>query len=155
MRKLELSYTLDGSSDFFAFSTGRRAISSLHTTITLRPYQDFFQLAYQVIRGIIEITYRAEDEVELDFTFQDSANVPDCVWGIVAKDELKSIKDSRWDLVSTVYSLAIQLALTACRASLGSLNIPACRSHSPSCPVRSLQLNLHLASLTATPLRIR
>ena len=39
------------------------------------------------------------DEVELDFTFQDGANVPECVWAIVAKDELKEIKTRRWDLV--------------------------------------------------------
>ena len=90
----------DGSSDFFAYSTGRRAISSLHTTITLRPYHDFWQLAYQTLRGIVEITYRAEDEVELEFTFQDSADVPGCIWAIVAKDELKDVKDRRWDLVS-------------------------------------------------------
>ncbi|KIP10601.1 hypothetical protein PHLGIDRAFT_33815 [Phlebiopsis gigantea 11061_1 CR5-6] len=90
--------TKDGSSDFFAYSTGRRAISSLHTTITLRPYHDFWQLAYQTLRGIVEITYRAEDEVELEFTFQDSADVPGCIWAIVAKDELKDIKDRRWDL---------------------------------------------------------
>ncbi|GJE83993.1 DUF1682-domain-containing protein [Phanerochaete sordida] len=90
--------TRDGATDFYAFSTGRRAITSAHTTISLRPFHDFFQLTYQIVRGIAEVTYRADDEVELEFTFQESPNVPDCVWAIVAKDELKDIKDRRWDL---------------------------------------------------------
>lgn len=100
-----LTLLADGSTDFFTFSTGRRALTSLHTTLTLRPYHDFFQLAYEVIRGVIEVTYRAEDEVELDFTFQENPNVPDTVWAIVAKDELKDIKDRRWDLVSPSIAL--------------------------------------------------
>lgn len=57
-------------------------------------------MVYQILRGVVEITYRAEDEVELAFTFQDGANIPECVWAIVAKDELRDIKDRRWDLVS-------------------------------------------------------
>lgn len=90
----------DGNSDLFAFSTGRRAVSSLHTVFTFRPRHDFFQYAYQVIRGFIELDWKVVDEVDLDFTFQDNPNIPDCVWAIVAKDELKRIKESRWDLVS-------------------------------------------------------
>lgn len=49
---------------------------------------------------MIELTYETHDEVELDLTFQDNANVPECVWGIVVKDELKDIKDRRWDMAS-------------------------------------------------------
>ncbi|KAJ3484549.1 hypothetical protein NLI96_g5580 [Meripilus lineatus] len=90
--------TQDGSSDFFAFSTGRRAITSLHTTFTLRPRHDLFQYAYQVIWGLVELNYKAADEIELDFTLKDGAGVPDCVWAVVAKDELRNIKEKRWDL---------------------------------------------------------
>lgn len=90
----------DGSSDYFAFSTGRRGVTSLHTTLTLRPRHDIFQYAYQSIWGIVELNYRVGDELELDFTFKDSSNIPDCVWAVVAKDELRGIKEKRWDLVS-------------------------------------------------------
>lgn len=90
---------LDGHSDFFAFSTGRRAAASLHTTFTLRPRHDFFQYAYQVIRGLVDLDLNYFDEVELDLTFQDTVNVPECVWAIVSKAEMKTIRDRRWDLV--------------------------------------------------------
>ena len=79
----------DGNSDLFAFSTGRRAVASLLTVFALRPRHDFLQYAYEVIRGFVDLDVKVVDEVELDFTFQDSTNVPECVWAIVAKDELK------------------------------------------------------------------
>lgn len=90
--------TQDGNSDFFAFSTGRRAVSHLHTTFTLRPRHDLMQYAYQFIRGIVELDYRVEDEVELDFTLKDTDNIPNAVWAIVSKEELRSIRGKRWDL---------------------------------------------------------
>ncbi|THG94414.1 hypothetical protein EW026_g7058 [Hermanssonia centrifuga] len=93
--------TRDGNSDFFVFSTGRRAISSLHTVLTLRPRHDLFQLVYQFIRGIIELDWKVVDEVELDFTFQEGSNVPECIWAVVSKDELRGIRDRRWDLSFT------------------------------------------------------
>ncbi|KAI0695727.1 hypothetical protein BC835DRAFT_933020 [Cytidiella melzeri] len=93
--------TKDGHSDFFLFSTGRRAVASLHTTLTLRPRHDLLQYVYQFVRGIIELNLHYEDVLELDLTFQDTANVPDCVWAVVAKSEMKNIRDSRWDLSFT------------------------------------------------------
>jgi len=93
--------TKDGNSDFFAFSTGRRAISALHTTFALRPRHDFFQLVYQTLWGFVELDYKVYDELELNFTFKEGASVPECVWAIVAKDELKGIKNKRWDLTFT------------------------------------------------------
>ena len=90
----------DGWSDFFTFSTGRRAVSSLHTVAKLRPRHDLLQYAYQIIRSTAELDLTYVDELELDLTFQDGANIPDTVWAIVAKSEMKNIKDSRWDLVS-------------------------------------------------------
>lgn len=47
--------------------------------------------------------YKVGDEVELDFTLKDGNIVPDCVWAVVAKDELRSIKNKRWDLVSCLF----------------------------------------------------
>ncbi|KAI0337553.1 DUF1682-domain-containing protein [Trametopsis cervina] len=91
----------DGHSDYFAFSTGRRAAASLHTTLALRPRHDFAQYAYQVVRGMIELDLSYVDELELDITFQDSANVPDCIWAIVSKSEMKDIRERRWDLSFT------------------------------------------------------
>lgn len=97
---LNLIQPPDGNSDSFAFSTGRRAVTSLHTVFSFIPRHDPFQLIYQFVWGLIELTYRAGDEVELDFTLNDSANIPDCVWAVVSKNELRTIKNKRWDLVS-------------------------------------------------------
>ncbi|KAI9063227.1 DUF1682-domain-containing protein, partial [Trametes sanguinea] len=95
----------DGNSDFFAFSTGRRALTSLHTTFTLRPRHDPLQYLFQVARGLVELDYKVYDEVELAFTFREPVGregaVPECVWAVVAKDELKKIRDERWDLTFT------------------------------------------------------
>ena len=99
----------DGNSDLFQFSTGRRAVASLHTVFTLRPRHDFFQYAYEVLRGFVDLDLKIVDEVELDFTFQDTANVPECVWAIVVKDELKSIKANRWDVVRLADTIHLSL----------------------------------------------
>lgn len=94
----------DGNSDWFNYSTGRRAVSSLHTTFTLRPRHDLLQWVYQIGRGLVELDYKVTDTVELDFTFSPTAAssaVPDCVWAVIAKDEMRSIRSRRWDLTFT------------------------------------------------------
>ncbi|KAI0796653.1 DUF1682-domain-containing protein [Abortiporus biennis] len=93
--------TKDGNSDSFVFSTGRRAVNYLHTTFSLRPRHDPFQYIFQFLYGLIELDFKVVDQVELDFVLKDTANIPDCVWAVVAKDELKKIKDKRWDLTFT------------------------------------------------------
>jgi hypothetical protein len=93
--------TQDGYSDFFNFSTGRRGLSSMHTIFTLRPRHDFLQWAFQVGRTFVDLQYRPRDEIQLDFKLLPGSSVPDCVWAVVAKDELLSIKDKRWDLTFT------------------------------------------------------
>ncbi|KAH9943423.1 DUF1682-domain-containing protein [Epithele typhae] len=94
----------DGYSDFFVFSTGRRGLASLHTVFTLRPRHDLLQYVYQVGRGLVELDFKVTDTVELEFTFKDPIGgsvVPECVWGIVAKDEMKNVRNDRWDLTFT------------------------------------------------------
>ncbi|KAI0771646.1 DUF1682-domain-containing protein [Trametes elegans] len=95
----------DGNSDFFVFSTGRRALTSLHTTFTLRPRHDLFQYLFQLARSLVELDYNVYDEVELEFTFREPVGkegaVPECVWAVVAKDELKKIRKDRWDVTFT------------------------------------------------------
>ena len=89
----------DGNSDFFVFSTGRRNLVSLHTIFTLRPRHDFFQILFQTARTLIELPYRPTDDLQLDFKLAPGTLNDNFVFAIVAKDELLSIKDSRWDLV--------------------------------------------------------
>ena len=91
--------TRDGNSDFFIFSTGRRNLASLHTIFTLRPRHDFLQILFQTARTLIELQYRPFDDLQLDFKLAPGTLNDNFVFAIVAKDELLSIKDSRWDLV--------------------------------------------------------
>ncbi|EAU84796.2 hypothetical protein CC1G_00315 [Coprinopsis cinerea okayama7 len=88
----------DGYSDFFNFSTGRRNIASLHTIFTLRPRHDVFQIAYQTAKSLIDLHYHPVDDLQLDFKLAPGALPYDFVWAVVAKDELLSVKDNRWDL---------------------------------------------------------
>ncbi|KAF5388120.1 hypothetical protein D9615_000427 [Tricholomella constricta] len=93
--------TKDGYSDFFNFSTGRRNVMSLHTVFALQPRHDLFQWLYQFGRTLIDLHYRPKDDVTLDFKLSASALNQDFVWAVVAKDELLSIKEDRWDLEQT------------------------------------------------------
>ncbi|KAF8897552.1 hypothetical protein BD779DRAFT_386164 [Infundibulicybe gibba] len=91
----------DGNSDFFNFSTGRRNIASLHTVFTLRPRHDLFQWLFQIGRTLVDLQYRPQDDIELDFKLIPGTLPHDFVWAVVAKDELLSVKDGRWDLTFT------------------------------------------------------
>ncbi|KAE9410524.1 DUF1682-domain-containing protein [Gymnopus androsaceus JB14] len=91
----------DGSSDFFTFSTGRRNVASLHSIFRLRPYHDLLQTIYQVVYSFVDLQYNPRNDLQLDFKLLPSALPHDFVWAIVAKDEMKSIKDNRWDLTFT------------------------------------------------------
>ena len=104
---------VDGHSDAFNFSTGRRNIASLHTIFTMRPRHDFFQLAFQTGRTFVDLQYRPRDDLQLDFKLSPGALNESFVFAIVAKDELISVKDGRWDLVRILISHLIKLTKTA------------------------------------------
>ncbi|KAJ3566315.1 hypothetical protein NP233_g7087 [Leucocoprinus birnbaumii] len=93
--------TADGYSDFFSFCTGRRNIASLHTVFTFRPRHDLVQYVFQLGRQIMDLQYRPSDILELDFTLAPGVLSSDFVFAVVSKDELVTIKDSRWDLTLT------------------------------------------------------
>ncbi|KAG6900956.1 hypothetical protein C0993_004393 [Termitomyces sp. T159_Od127] len=93
--------TQDGNSDFYTFSTGRRNVASLHTVYTLKPRHDLFQSIYHFAWTFIDLHYRPKDDLTLDFKLAPGALPHDFVWAVVAKDELLSIKQDRWDLTFT------------------------------------------------------
>ena len=92
--------TQDGYSDYFNFSTGRRVVASLHTVFTLRPRHDPLQIIYQFLFGLYDFSYSPSDIVTLDFKLHPTAGAPDGVFAVVRKEELRTIKHERWDLVS-------------------------------------------------------
>lgn len=134
----------DGYSDFFNFSTGRRAVTSLHTIFTFRPRHDLLQMLYQVVWGIIEVQTTYPDDLQLDFKLNDGTLESGFVWAVVKKDELRTIRDDRWDLVrTTLYiDLSFQISyLRNCRLSPRRQRIRPFQHSSPSWPV-GLIINL-------------
>ncbi|KAI6164880.1 DUF1682-domain-containing protein [Pisolithus thermaeus] len=93
----------DGPSDFFVFSTGRRAISSLHTVLALRPRHDLLQIIWQYLWSAYDLRYEPFDALTFDFTLDNdaAAATPDFIWAVVRKSELAIIRDQRWDLTFT------------------------------------------------------
>ncbi|KAG5221094.1 hypothetical protein IMY05_C4469001200 [Salix suchowensis] len=91
----------DGYSDFFNFSTGRRAITSLHTIFTFRPRHDLLQMIYQIVWGLVEVQTTYPDDLQLDFRLNEGTLESGFVWAVVKKDELRTIRDARWDLTFT------------------------------------------------------
>lgn len=47
----------------------------------------------------MDLQYRPRDGLQLDFTLASGVLPHDFVFAVVAKEELASIKDNRWDLV--------------------------------------------------------
>ena len=86
---------------YFNFSTGRRVVASLHTVFTLRPRHDPLQIIYQFLFGLYDFSYSPSDIVTLDFKLHPTAGAPDGVFAVVRKEELRTIKHERWDLVSS------------------------------------------------------
>lgn len=91
----------DGPTDFFVFSTGRRALASLHTVISFVPRQDPLQLFFNTLWQLYDLRYQPRDTVTFDFLLDSdaAAALPDFVWAVVNKSQLTTIKDNRWDLV--------------------------------------------------------
>jgi len=90
----------DGSSDFSIFSTGRRGLFALHTVFTLLPRQDIFQLIFEYAWTLVQLDYKPQDEILLDFKLRPSS-APGFVWGLVVKDEMRPLRGTRWDLTFT------------------------------------------------------
>ncbi|KAI0921119.1 hypothetical protein AcW2_006199 [Taiwanofungus camphoratus] len=159
----------DGNSDWFNFSTGRRAVTSLHTTFKLRPRHDALQYLFQIARGMVELEYKVYDEVELDFTFKETPGkegaVPECVWAVVAKDEIRGIRERRWDLTFTKTtdqpnlppSLTVMSEFADITTNLlkphGTLSLPTVLSSPTLLPYfRSLSLTDQPCTRPSTPL---
>lgn len=89
----------DGACDFFNYSTGRRGLLSLHTTISLLPRHDALLSIYNFLWTLIDFTYTPRDEIQLDFTLHPNVPTLPFVWGIIKKEEMAEMRRNRWDLV--------------------------------------------------------
>jgi hypothetical protein len=97
----------------------------------MQPRHDLFQLIFHFAWSQYDLTYRSEDRLQLEFLLDETASaaIPDFVWAVVAKDELSTIKNKRWDMVhqfpTHVASNADDLVVqTMCKAGDNS-NVPS------------------------------
>jgi hypothetical protein len=85
------------------YSSGRRNVLSLHTTLKLLPLHDPVSLITDTIKSIIEPTHDASEVLLFDFTLgrgetgRQGENLG--VWSIVDKGAMRETKATRWDLV--------------------------------------------------------
>ncbi|CAE6512323.1 unnamed protein product [Rhizoctonia solani] len=118
---------LDGASDYFAYSTGRRGVHYAHTIFTMLPrhdifqiifqklyglrinvtfrWHDIFQIIFQKLYGLVDLQYAPQDEVLLDIKLRDKDGLngegKGFVWGVVAKKDMQALRKQRWDLSFT------------------------------------------------------
>ncbi|KAG8863752.1 hypothetical protein FRB96_007589 [Tulasnella sp. 330] len=87
----------DGPTDYFLFSTGRRAVAYLHTVISFVPSHDLVQVVYEAIMSIIDLSYSPKDTITLDFQLSGPPS-PGFVLGLISKLHMKSLRKDRFDL---------------------------------------------------------
>jgi len=84
------------------YSSGRRNVLCLHTTITLLPIHDVVTLVTEIGRSIIEPTFDLSEMMIFDLTLgrADSGLQSEGlgVWAIVDKGAMQQTKEARWDL---------------------------------------------------------
>lgn len=141
----------DGYSDFFNFSTGRRAVTSLHTIFTFRPRHDLLQMIYQIVWGLVEVQTTYPDDLQLDFKLNEGTLESGFVWAVVKKDELRTIRDARWDLVRWLLYIHFSFYMSYLRNRRPSprrLRIRPFQRSSPSWLVGSTVINTRPRRLT-------
>lgn len=89
----------DGPCDFFNYSTGRRGLRSLHTTVRLLPRQDVLSALVEFGWILYDLRYTPKDEIQLNFTLHPDSGTPGLVWAIFKKDEMTQMRRERFDLV--------------------------------------------------------
>ena len=98
-----------GPAQHLLYSSGRRNTVSLHGSLRLYPIHDLFGVLTYLAKTILEPTFDGSESLTWLLTLGkgDSGLQSDGlgVWAVVAKSQLKRVRDERWDLVSDVPTL--------------------------------------------------
>ncbi|CAD6567438.1 MAG: hypothetical protein TREMPRED_003625 [Tremellales sp. Tagirdzhanova-0007] len=92
-----------GPSLHLLYSSGRRNVLCLHTTLTLLPLHDLVGLLYRFGRSIVDPTHDISEGILFELTLGrgdaglQSESVG--VWAVVDKDSMRQTREKRWDLV--------------------------------------------------------
>lgn len=91
-------------SQHLVYSSGRRNLLSLHTTLRLLPYHDPMNLILETFKSIVEPTHDISEGLLFNFTLgrgeMGRQGEGLGVWSIVDKGAMRDVKATRWDLVS-------------------------------------------------------
>jgi len=93
-------------SQHLVYSSGRRNMLSLHTTLKLLPFHDPMTLIVDAFKSIIEPTHDNSETLLFNFTLgrgeagRQGEGLG--VWSIVDKGAMRETKANRWDLVSRI-----------------------------------------------------
>jgi len=148
--------TQDGACDFFNYSTGRRGVRSLHTTVALLPRHDALSMIYDFGWTLYDLTYSPKDKISLNFTLQPAGSTPTppFVWGIIKKDEMAEMRRSHWDLTFTKGSESSLLPNDLCVFSEAADITESILKFSPSVPLAKVlqdsELRKYFRSLIIT-----
>lgn len=100
-----------GPAQHLSYSTGRRNVLSLHSTLKLRPFHDLAGLIVDFAKGVIEPTFDSSEGLVFGLTLGRGESGLQGegvgVWSIINKSDLRSVKDKRWDLVSRLLQLVL------------------------------------------------
>lgn len=136
LRSRDLQHS--GPAQHLLYSTGRRNVLSLHTTILLTPIHDLFALVVHFGKSIIEPTYDGGEHVVFNLTLgrgEDGQQGEGLgVWAVSDKSVMRQIREKRWDLVSCGLeeNATKSPAADPCRPSPGSPKTPRCPSRTRS-----------------------
>jgi hypothetical protein len=93
-----------GPSLHLLYSTGRRNVLCLHTTLTLTPLHDIVSLVTHFGKSIIDPTYDGSEMIIFDLTLGRGSEGLQGeglgVWALVDKSAMRGTREKRWDLVS-------------------------------------------------------
>ena len=96
-------------SQHLLYSSGRRNMLSLHTTLKLMPFHDPMTLILDTFKSVVEPTHDNSETLLFNFTLgrgeQGRQGEGLGVWSIVDKSAMRETKSKRWDLVSHLFYL--------------------------------------------------
>lgn len=88
------------------YSTGRRNVLFLHTTLVLTPFHDLFGLVTGLVKSITDPTADASEAIKCELTLGRGSEGLQGeglgVFAIVEKGAMSTTRASRWDLVSAL-----------------------------------------------------
>jgi hypothetical protein len=97
-----------GPAQHLLYSSGRRNVLGLHTTILLYPIHDIFSLVLTFVKSLIEPTSEFSESILFNVLLgkgdEGKQGEGVGVWAVTEKGQM-NLREKRWDLVCGIYSI--------------------------------------------------